>query len=62
MGACVDCGLEKELTQHGTCWKCHLKGVRFNSRIEARACKNCGGEQYRTSQKITTNITSIPLE
>lgn len=35
--ACNDCGLEKELVANkSVCWKCHLQGVNFNARIEAR--------------------------
>lgn len=36
MGLCSQCDEEKELTVHGTCWKCHLGSISFNTMIEAR--------------------------
>lgn len=33
---CLECHKEKELTVHGTCWKCHLGSVQFNTMIEVR--------------------------
>lgn len=33
---CGECGREKELTIHGTCWPCHLGTVNLNTLIEVR--------------------------
>lgn len=35
-GKCKDCKKTKELTLHGTCWRCHLEGVNLNTMIEVR--------------------------
>lgn len=36
VGKCKECKRRKELTLHGTCWRCHLGTVSFNDRIEVR--------------------------
>jgi len=36
MRKCSECGKRKDLTPHGTCFKCHIATVNVNARIEAR--------------------------
>lgn len=36
---CSECKKKKELTVHGTCWKCHTGSVSINARIEVRKQK-----------------------
>lgn len=54
---CSECEEEKEeLTVHGTCWKCHLKGIRFNARIEARL-----PSKPAQSQKVINKENTIEI-
>lgn len=40
MEKCKECKKKKELTVHGTCWKCHLQSLSFGTYIEARKPKD----------------------
>lgn len=41
---CSECGRIKELTIHGTCWKCHLGHVNLKTHIIARVPS---GDRFR---------------
>lgn len=56
MGECSSCGNEKELTKHGTCWKCHVGGIQASG-----GCKTCGKnpDTYRVEKTITSSVKTI---
>lgn len=56
---CSSCGLEKELTRHGTCFKCHIGGIQVGKK-----CKNCGKnpEEFRVKKDITASVKLTPKD
>lgn len=56
---CSSCGLEKELTRHGTCWKCHVGGVQSKG-----GCRNCGRnpDEFRVKKDIRSSVKLTPRE
>lgn len=56
--ACSSCGQEKELTRHGTCFKCHVSGLQVTKK-----CKGCGRmEDYLVKKDITSSVTVTQKE
>lgn len=49
---CSECKRKKELTVHGTCWRCHMGGVNFKTQIEARKKSEGEGKERMQDYKI----------
>lgn len=60
MSVCEKCGLEKELTRHGTCFKCHVGGISVPKRGGCKSCRSSESiiAEHRVSQNITVNSTA----